>query len=323
MNSRTKIFLALLSSCVFAMGLIMFPSETAQSVRNSLAVCSKNIIPSLFPFFVISKFLVSVPFPKKAERIFGKIMSLFSLSANLAPALILGLIGGYPIGASSVSEVYCKGLCTRNEAERLLAFCNNCGPAFIIGAVGFGIYSSVRIGIILFAVHVFSALAVGIIFAVFSPIDSEKIRKRDSQNSFKFSKAFTNAVSTSTFSLLTICAYIVLFSVFSELLRLMRVLPLISGLISSAFGISAEAVSSFISGVLEVTVGAYSIAECCPFSLSFPVISFLLGWGGFSVHCQAMSCISESGLSLRQHFWGKLLHGIFSLIFACGLRFII
>lgn len=319
-RSRLKIFFSLTASTVFALGLIIFPSETAESVRNSASVCAKSVIPSLFPFFVVSKFLVSVPLPNRAKKIFGRLMSLFSLKASLAPALILGLIGGYPVGASSAAELYNEGLCTKAEAERLLAFCNNCGPAFIVGAVGYGIFSSARIGLILFLIHIFSALAVGVLFAVFSPISCTGEDRPRMCAEFRFSKAFTGAVSSALFSVLAISAYIVLFSVIVKLLNLMYVLPAVSAVLSSLFRLPEEFIASILSGITEVTVGAYSVAECFPFRVSFPAISFFLGWGGLSVHCQTMSCIGENGLSLRQYFSGKLLHAVLSLIFACGIR---
>ena len=40
------------------------------------------------------------------------------------------------MGAKAVAELYQQGLCSRQEAQRLLGFCNNSGPAFFIGVVG-------------------------------------------------------------------------------------------------------------------------------------------------------------------------------------------
>ena len=39
------------------------------------------------------------------------------------------------------------------EAERLLAFCNNSGPAFILGVVGVGVFGSSRVGLLLYLAH--------------------------------------------------------------------------------------------------------------------------------------------------------------------------
>ena len=40
------------------------------------------------------------------------------------------------------------------EAELLLGFCDNCGPAFLLGYVGSGILGSSRAGAYLYLVHV-------------------------------------------------------------------------------------------------------------------------------------------------------------------------
>ena len=57
-----------------------------------------------------------------------------------------------------------RGSITASEGERLLGFCNNSGPAFIIGAVGSGVFGSVKIGLLLYAVHILSELAAGLFF---------------------------------------------------------------------------------------------------------------------------------------------------------------
>ncbi len=52
-----------------------------------------------------------------------------------AYAFIMGIISGYPVGASIVTEFRNSGECSKAEAERLLSFTNNSGPLFIIGTV--------------------------------------------------------------------------------------------------------------------------------------------------------------------------------------------
>ncbi len=54
------------------------------------------------------------------------------------------------MGAKSVIALYENGTCSKVEAERLLSFCTNSGPAFIFGIVGAGVFSGGRIGLLLY-----------------------------------------------------------------------------------------------------------------------------------------------------------------------------
>ena len=64
-------------------------------------------------------------------------------------AFIMGIISGYPVGAKIVNKFIEDGTCTKQEAERMLAFTNNSGPLFIIGTVGISLFGDTTIGIIL------------------------------------------------------------------------------------------------------------------------------------------------------------------------------
>ncbi len=61
---------------------------------------------------------------------------LFRAGGACSSALALGFVGGYPVGARTAIALYENGQCSKTEAERLLAFCNNSGPAFILGGGG-------------------------------------------------------------------------------------------------------------------------------------------------------------------------------------------
>ena len=78
--------------------------------------------------------------------------------------LLCGIISGYPVGAKIVTKFREEGICTKAEAERLLAFTNNSGPLFIIGTVGISLFGNTTIGILLFITHLLACITVGILF---------------------------------------------------------------------------------------------------------------------------------------------------------------
>ena len=128
--------LALISACV---ALIRFPQESIQAAGEGLTLSANVIIPSLFPFFVLSTLMVRLGLAQHFGRILEPVMRpLFNVSGACSSAFVLGFVGGYPVGAKTAIALYESGSITKSEAERLLAFSNNSGPAFILGVVGVG-----------------------------------------------------------------------------------------------------------------------------------------------------------------------------------------
>gem|GEM_PF-760082 len=121
----------------FGAALLLFPDVSAAAAREGVALCLQTVLPSLFPFFVLSSLLVQSDVPRLLSRAMAGVMyPLFGVSGAGASALILGLLGGYPVGARTVAELYGRGEIAREEAEQLLAFCNNSGPGFFLGVCG-------------------------------------------------------------------------------------------------------------------------------------------------------------------------------------------
>lgn len=128
--------------CCFS-ALLLLPEVSAQAVRDAMLLCAQTLIPSLFPFFVLSSLLIACGASKLLSALLSPLMRpLFGLSGAGAAALALGLCGGYPVGARTAAELVENGALSRDEGERLLAFCNNAGPGFLLGVCGAGVFSS-------------------------------------------------------------------------------------------------------------------------------------------------------------------------------------
>jgi len=304
---------------VFAVGLLLFPEETSESGNSALRLCAKNIIPSLLPFFVLSKLITNLKFTDIVAKILSGVMQpLFSVSGSGAAAFAIGAVGGYPVGAMTCASLYKSKLCSKSESERLLSFCNMCGPAFIIGTVGYGIFNSATVGILLYVIHLSAAIITGITMRIIRPLKKTEAYIVSSVTSPVpcFSFAFTDAVSSALKSSLSISAYIVLFSILVTVFQKFFLIQSAAEIISSVFGFNPIICEGLASGILEVTVGIFSLASVADFRMLFVFCAFLLGWGGLSVHCQTVSCLEDTDLSLRTYFIGKILHGIISALLA-------
>lgn len=160
---------ALFFPVFFGAALLLFPDVSAAAAREGVALCLQTVLPSLFPFFVLSSLLVQSDVPRLLSRAMAGVMyPLFGVSGAGASALILGLLGGYPVGARTVAELYGRGEIAREEAEQLLAFCNNSGPGFFLGVCGTAVFGSARAGMYLYLIHVGAALVTGVLLRLLS-----------------------------------------------------------------------------------------------------------------------------------------------------------
>ena len=111
--------------CCFS-ALLLLPEVSAQAARDAMLLCAQTLIPSLFPFFVLSSLLIACGASELLSALLSPLMRpLFGLSGTGAAALALGLCGGYPVGARTAAELVENGALSQEEGERLLAFCTN------------------------------------------------------------------------------------------------------------------------------------------------------------------------------------------------------
>ena len=260
--------------------------ETAQAVRDGLALCAQSVVPALFPFFVLSGLFISMGCAGVLAPALGRLPGVSSAGAS---AFLLGAVGGYPVGARTVGQLRAAGLCGREEGECLLTCCNNAGPAFIFGVAGLGCFGSLRAGAALYAIHIGSAALVGLLHRRRGGSSAgalpAAIRMRPSQ-------ALIDAVQSAAGAMVQVCAFVVFFLV---------ALRLLTGLT----GWSHPALLGFF----ELTNG---ILRLPPTRAGFVWAAALLGWGGLSVHCQTAAVLRGAGLSLRPYLRGKALQAALS-----------
>ena len=165
-----KKLLPMLAASAAAALLLLRPQEAASAVRAGLALCAGTVVPSLFPFFVVVSLLLRLGLADCLQGVCGPFMGpMFHLRGVCALPLLTGLLGGYPSGAKTAADLYAAGELTRQEAELLLGFCDNCGPAFLVGYVGASVLGSPQAGARLFLIHIAAALLTGLLLCRFQP----------------------------------------------------------------------------------------------------------------------------------------------------------
>ena len=285
--------------------IFKYPDVAIDKMTSILDICAKTVVPSLFPFMVLSELLVSgnatsliAPLLSRAAR------ALFGISGEGAAAMAMGLFCGFPIGAKSAVSLYKQGRIDRSELTRLLTFSNNPSSAFLISAVGTSMFNSRSLGILLFAVSTLSALTVGIVgkyVKVKSPDKSELFIKLSGKDKSGVEK-FTSAITSSAISIVYVCAFVVFFSTLVGVLE--------HSLSASALPNSAAAL---LFGFFELTGGMWQASQIPEYGIF--IAAAIAGWSGLSVHFQIMSICSGCGVSFKPYILAKLSTGLLNVIF--------
>ena len=281
--------LVILSLSILA--LILFPAEGTAGAIEGLRLCGRSLIPALLPFLLITRLLAErLPMPKMKRKPFG-------ISGSGWFGLLTSFIGGYPTGVATVVSLYRQNRISKKEAESLIPLCNNSGPGFFVGVLGAGLFGSVKTGLLLYGIHVITALWGIVVFPCSRGSDvglepMERLKKKS------FPQVFQEALSDTCNTMVRICGLVILFSVFRGLLS--AVLP--------------SALMRYM-GIVEVSSGLLTTGRA-----DFVLWAVFMGWGGVCVHMQAMSLWQEAGLQIRGYFPRKILHGALSGLCAMALK---
>lgn len=302
-------FLVMLS----VMGVVIFPADVINQGKIAVEIAFFRVIPSLFPFFVLQSLIVSMGISQAISNTLGIIFNKIFKVSNSSP-YILGIIGGYPLGFKSVIELYNQNVISKTEAEKIVGYCNNAGPAFVIGYIGTFLFDSQKIGYILLFSHIFSSFLIGIVLR--ETFFEKKNYSINKQKQKPFYENFIFAVNSSFSAILVICGYIIFFNIFAEILINFNVFSSLSFLFSPVldfFKISTNDFTAVLIGMIEMTSGINYLQNS---SEEFKIIasSFLLAFSGISIHFQTLSF--NDGLNLKTYYISKFLQCICSPIFS-------
>lgn len=304
MKSIQKIFrfLLCLLCLLFAVLLIQNAPVVAKGAVQGIRLCLQTVIPSLFCFMVLTCFLInsglyrflSLPLARVTRR-------LFFLPPELGSILLLGMVGGYPMGAKAIASLLQQQKIDQSLAQRMMLYCCCAGPSFIISAVGVQMFGSFSVGVLLFAVQ----LGVSVLFALVCALHCRLHSSRpaaitdphpvSSVRPLGLGEAFVLSVAQSVEAMGQMSGFIVLFSALSQLIS--SLLP------------CASLARALLLGCLEVTNGC-SLASTLPLGAVFA--SCFLSFGGLSVLAQIMGILKGTHIRILPILLSRLLHALVS-----------
>lgn len=277
-----------MASLFFIALLLKNPDISIQYVTRGLRLCCTAVIPTLFPFMVLSELLVRTGGGELMGRALAAPMrALFGLSGAGSCAFLLSAVCGFPVGTRAAVMLYDRGLLERSEAERLISFCNYPSSAFMISATGAALWQNRQLGAAMYA----SVLAAGVIAGIISGIPARRAAKKEGVVPTDMPHivrkpqptALSDSVTAAATSTLNVCAYVAFFSCVVGCIShiLARISP-------------SRTVEAAIYSFFELTSGAAASAAVIPSRTGILMCTAAAGWSGLSVALQVFSVCSSS-----------------------------
>lgn len=288
---------------MIACAIIIYPERYISACLQGFIMWAECVLPSLFPFMVITLIMIKSGFAEKASLPLKKVTGLFNLPPAAAVCFIISICSGYPAGSKCVHEFYENGALSSNDCKKLSALCSTSGPLFIIGSVGVRMLNDKSAGWKILLAHYISVLAIALIIALFSKKDGKNGIARAPVKGNLLYDSFHGAV----ISVAVAGGFIAFFSVTAQICSDFNFLIVFEKLFSLITdGQSAKAVSL---GLVEATIGCRTLSSAHG-NLTLPFAGFLITFGGISILLQQYAYFGKTGVKPAYFIGVKFIQGI-------------
>ena len=319
-------YLPLLTSILFIFLLLTNPVTSSNLVLSGLITWCSKMIPSLFPFMVLSGILLRTGLSFHLSKLLYPLLgTLFCLSPDCIYVIFMGFLCGFPMGANIIAESLSLNKISKREASLLLAFCNNIGPVYFISFASvlcpyYPIWISLSI---MYLVPLSYGLTLRYTRYCDIPIyksirHKNKKERKKHQNNFtlhntdnvlktppaaSFGNALQESLQKAITSILSLGGYMVIFTVLQ--------LPFYN----SYYQLSAPYIH-VLKGLLEISSGITAIQ---PYPELYAIVyALLLPFCGLCCLYQTYAMIQNTPLSLLAYFKHKLAQ-TFCTLFIYGV----
>lgn len=306
MKKKLYSFTIIITLLITIINIFLNSNTLNQTITFSSNLFLKNIMPSLFPMFIISSILVEIDIPKVLGNIFKKPMNiLFKTKGEGAFIFFMSMITGFPSSAKYINDLLNKKQINTKDAQKILMFSFFSNPLFIVNTVGIMFLKSQKIGIMLLISHILGNIIIGVIFKNYNQtksIPNTKINNlkylNTKINNTNLFKVLITSIKTSIETLINIFGIITFFLIIINILfktKNIITIPLI--------------------GILEMTSGLkYLSISNIDYNIKVLLSMFLISFGGFSVHFQIMSILHKKKVKYLPFLISRIIHGIISVL---------
>lgn len=289
-NSSAKIKVIMITALMIS--TICFSKEVSDGIYKGIYFCAEILVPSIFPFMVVSA-LTAKSELSFSGRIIGKIFrSVFGLSEKTAVAVLIGVFGGYPVGARAIGTLYKEKAISEKEAVIAAYTAVGAGPGFLITFIGIKLLHSFEAGIVLLISQFLSVIIIAIINRIIFGKENY-ISNNEYKRPRKAKNIFIESVSCAVYATIEMCAMVCVFSAFSSVIE------------------KYLGNHNLIYILLEVTRACLKLSE----NSNLLFIAFAVGFGGICVHFQIFQALGNIRINKLLFFLYRIIQGLITAFF--------
>ncbi|HBW05164.1 MAG TPA: hypothetical protein DEF02_01035 [Clostridiales bacterium] len=309
-----KVF-ACIAVIAFMTFMLAKPDYYLDSARRGLSLFASSVLPSLFPFYFCSLLLTYMGAVGAISKAGAKSVKLmYNAPKESAYVLFLSMLCGYPVGASTIYELYSAGAISQKDAKCVCSFCSTSGPVFMIGTIGGAIFANQKVGLIVLVAHYMGAILNGLIYR--KKKDDDHIVSAFSSPS-DVDGLLSRAISKATINMLYVGGYIVICGMLVDTLEFVGIRDALSHLQGAS-----EPVLSAIYSLIEMTRASIECSKCQNLQLGVTLCTGAVSLGGLSITLQNYTFLSKCGVGFWELILKKGSQCALSMVFAFLLGFI-
>ena len=286
--------------CLFCFISIIFifknNKEVANVILEAVNLFFKKVFVSLFPMFILNDILINLNIPYYFYLLFNKLfLKVFHTSGLGAYIFIMSLISGTPSNAYILKELVELEKLSIEEANHFLTFTYFSNPLFL--TVMLSTIFNARIVLKIILCHYIANIIIGILMRNKAPkiVTNQKYTQNKSKSSII--KSINKSISTLLMILGTICFYMLLTFIVTNLLP------------------DNLLIKTLISGFLEITNGLNTITSLNIFiQIKEIIASAIISFGGLSIHTQIKAILENTNMNYSYFLKGRIMQSIISVI---------
>lgn len=288
---------------MIAGAIIIYPERYISCCLQGFIMWAECVLPSLFPFMVITLIMIKSGFAEKASLPLKKVTGIFNLPPAAAVCLVISMCSGYPAGSKSLLEFYENGSLSQKDCKKLSALCSTSGPLFIIGSVGVRMLDDKSAGWKILLAHFLSVTVIALLICLFSKREKNRELQRAPVKSNLLYDSFYGAV----ISVAVAGGFIAFFSVTARIMSDFNFLIAFEKLFS--LFTDAESAKAVSLGLVEATFGCRELAQSGG-KLTLPFTGFLITFGGASILLQQLAYLGKAKVGTLYFVLIKFIQGV-------------
>lgn len=283
---------------LFLTQFFIYTKEITNAFFDGTILFIKNLLPNIFLFFIISDILNNyniINYLSPLGNIFSK---LFKVSKEGTYVFFMSMLSGFPGNSKFIKELLDNNRINEQDANKLLTFTHFSNPLFIISTIGINFLHDKKIGFIILTSHFLTNIIIGLLFRNIYKYENKTLLKKESI-SLPFITLLKNSISNTFNSIIIIYGIIIFFFILTTIININLKLDYFH--------------QTLLNGFIEMTNGLNMIKNL-NFSIDIKasLMTFFISFGGFSIHMQVMSMLSNYKINYFIYFIARLLHASIS-----------